>query len=698
VSIRNLVSRKTVYFLPDDNLVGEVIVPALGASNSYDIMTAFFSSKSFKEISLGLAKFLESSDGKIRLIISPFLSKDDKNALKDGLETPSKILEENFKNIIRESQSLDRAIVSKTLECLAYLISNNRLELKFALVKSGDLLHAKISIIKDEFDTLVIHGSTNFTSSGLVRNFENASLVKSWDETHRENIYSFVKKFDDAWLNKENSLEIYDLSEGLRKKIIKEWEPSERPKYESLKEISRENNDESSIEVVIKDKQQFSVPGHIDCWAGDYKHQGVAIDAWVKNNYQGIFEMCTGAGKTIASLVATNKLFIEKEQLLVFISVPYKPLLNQWVAECNKFGLSTTGLIKMNRSKKKDKFYNIKRKLEYGTSKIEVIVGTINSLVDEEFVEILKGIKVKKLLIGDEVHNLGAEGFTSNLPTYFDFRLGLSATVVRQYDEVGTESILEFFGDVVAKYELKDAIGKCLVNYDYNVYPVKLTDEESFRWITLTEKLRKLGWMEEKESEGSSNIIDSLRRQRRLIVEQATNKFQIFKASFLNNYSKDLKHTLVYTSDKGNDQLQTVNHFLEETGVIYHQVTNEETSSGISVSILDSFANGNLLQVLTAMRVLDEGVNIPEIANAYILASTTVKRQWVQRRGRVLRQCERTNKKKAIIHDFVIVPPNDEIFSALQNYEFERIREFSILSSNPRLENGGMTFLNKYRY
>jgi len=702
LSLNNLNNIKTTYFLPEDNLVEEVVVPALSNALEYDVMTAFFSSKALAEIAQGLAKFLNSSEGNIRLIISPTLNEMDKDAIEKGAKSTPEVLEETFKQYINQSLFEENNIAKFTLECLSYLISTERLMVKFAYVSGGDLFHAKVSIIRDGIDSLVIHGSTNFTQKGLTKNYENARIERTWiSQSEREVVYEFQSKFERAWFDKEKRLNVFSISDALKEELITTWKPNEKPDYKKIEEFLKHKSDINIERETPLDKQndsQFKIPQYLNCWEGAYKHQGIAINEWENNNYRGVFEMCTGAGKTIASLVGAHKLFEKTNQLLVYISVPYKPLLWQWVSECKKFGLNPLGLSNLSKKQKKQKLSLIVKKLNYGVSNIEVVIGTIDALKDKEYDDILSSVKCKSLLIGDEVHNLGTQAFLNNPPTYFDYRLGLSATFERQYDEIGTKGLLEYFGGVVSSYGLSDAIGNCLVQYDYHVHPVYLTEEEIYEWAQITEKLRKLGWMESDE-DSDDTIIKRLRMQRRTIVEQATNKVDTFKKIFTKYSNLDtINYTLVYASDKGRDQLLKINDFLRiDCGIKYHQVTAEETSSGLSDIILNRFSTGETLQVLTAMRVLDEGINIPEISTAYLLASTTVKRQWTQRRGRVLRTCKRINKMKSTIHDFIVISPVKEpLFSELQTYEFERIREFASLSLNPLSETGGLSFLEKH--
>jgi len=168
--------------------------------------------------------------------------------------------------------------------------------------------------------------------------------------------------------------------------------------------------------------------------------------------------------------------------------------------------------------------------------------------------------------------------------------------------------------------------------------------------------------------------------------------------------TRNLKYTLIYATDKNPEQLQQVNDLLNSYSVFFHQLTAEETSKPKkSQSILDRFQSGDL-QVLTAKRVLDEGINVPQIMRAYILASTTVKRQWVQRRGRLLRMCKEIGKESAIIHDLVALPPDvkngssiDDDAKKIVNSELDRVWEFARLSQNSALTGGPFETVEKMR-
>ena len=316
-----------------------------------------------------------------------------------------------------------------------------------------------------------------------------------------------------------------------------------------------------------------------------------------------------------------------------------------------------------------------------------------------EFKDELKKFKGETLLIADEVHNLGSEGFIVEPPDFFDYRLGLSATPIRQYDETGTEQLFSFFGPIVFQFTLKDAIGRCLVEYEYYVHPVELTEHEMEEWYELTEKIKKNAWMQEDDGV-DGEYLRNLLRKRRVILENAENKITVLEEVLTQREDfKKLRHTLIYASDKSPQQLKDINALLNKYGVFFHQLTHEETPDRKKTEqIIQSFQDGSL-QVLTAKRVLDEGVNIPQIEKAFILASTTVERQWVQRRGRLLRTCRETGKTHSEIHDFIALPPAldniDDSTRSLIRSELDRVQEFASLAMNAGRPDGPLSLIDQ---
>ena len=370
--------------------------------------------------------------------------------------------------------------------------------------------------------------------------------------------------------------------------------------------------------------------------------------------------MATGSGKTITSMIGAHRLYEENNPLLMVVAAPYVPLIEQWCDEIAPFGLKPANLTTAgSAAKRASELQKLNRRLRTGSSDAEVVVVSHDTLCTPEFRNALRTFDCPRLLIADEAHNLGRPSFIDEPPEFFEHRLGLSATPIRQYDEEGTEALFGFFGPVVFRFTLEEAIGRCLVEYDYFVHPVYLTETEMDEWFDLTGKIKQNAW----RSEGGKpdEYLAKLMRDRRALLETASGKVSTLKSLLDEEDTGSLRHTLVYTSDKRPEQLdQRKPTCCRDKNILYHQLTAEETENREETKrIIKSFQDGEI-QVLTAKRVLDEGVNIPQIRKAFILASTTVERQWVQRRGRLLRTCSAIGKTHSVIHDLLALPPGME--------------------------------------
>lgn len=443
----------------------------------------------------------------------------------------------------------------------------------------------------------------------------------------------------------------------------------------------------------------FSIPPGLQFETGPFAHQGQSVQAWCDAGYRGVLEMATGSGKTIAALIAAHRLYAIHDPLLIVVAAPYVPLIQQWCAEIRPFGISPVNLTEApGRRGRARELGRIRRQLRHSGGAQAVVVSH-DTLCDNDFKAALAAFDCTTLLIADEVHNLGRDSFIADPPAFFDYRLGLSATPVRQYDQAGTQALFAFFGPVVFEFTLEDAIGKCLVEYEYHVHPVELTPEEMDTWYDLTDRIKRAMWRQEDEDD-PDEYLTKLLRDRRAVLETAENKIAALQAALgrAEQATGRLHYTLIYTSDKEPEQLRAVNKMLHERGVLFHQLTYEETANRQETErILRSFQEGTL-RVLTAKRVLDEGVNIPQVRKAFILASTTVERQWVQRRGRLLRKCDEIGKTHSEVHDFVALPQDfdnlDRDARSLVRSELRRVQAFARLARNAGRPDGPLGIID----
>ena len=395
--------------------------------------------------------------------------------------------------------------------------------------------------------------------------------------------------------------------------------------------------------------------------------------------------MATGSGKTVTAMICAHRLYDKQKPLLIVVAAPYVPLIQQWCDEIAAFSVRPVNLSTASGKRGRAReIGRVRRRLTSGRSNVEIMVVTHRTLCDSDFKRELGKAACKTLLVADEVHNLGSEGFIADPPLLFDSRLGLSATPVRQYDTAGTDAMFDFFGPVVFRYGLDEAIGRCLVPYDYHIHRVELTHEEMGRWSDLTARIKANMWRQEDGE--PDEILAKLYRDRHAVLETAANKIPALEQMLPRRDAGSFRHVLVYGSDKAPEQLRSVNALLRMRQIPFHQLTSEETTSREEAArIIRDFRDGTL-RVLTAKRVLDEGVNIPEVQRAFVLASTTVERQWIQRRGRILRRCGNTGKTHSEIHDFVALPPRtlvvDEEARTVIRGELARIQEFGRLARN----------------
>ncbi|MBF2066563.1 MAG: DNA phosphorothioation system restriction enzyme [Calothrix sp. C42_A2020_038] len=431
-------------------------------------------------------------------------------------------------------------------------------------------------------------------------------------------------------------------------------------------------------------------------WLELRSYQTQAITNWFKSNGRGTLKMATGSGKTITALAIACELYKQIKLQVLLVVCPYRHLVTQWARECEKFNLKPILAFESVYSwqtQLSTQLYNI----HSGTQDFLTIITTNSTLTTESFQSQLRYLPERTLIIGDEAHNLGASKLEESLPRHVGLRLGLSATPERYYDEDGTQSLFDYFGAVIKpEFTLKDAIEQgALVHYLYYPILVELTETESIAYSKITRRIGRALLFKGQENSNLSNIEDNediknLLMRRARLVGTAENKLNALRE--LMHGRRDKKHTLFYCSDGSPQQgtqydLSQLNAVTQILGVElnYRVSTYTAQTSLLEREKLRRQFEAGELQGLVAIKCLDEGVDIPAIQTAVILASSTNPRQFIQRRGRVLRP--HPGKDRATVFDMIVLPPDldrdtVEVERNLLRKELKRFIEFADLADN----------------
>lgn len=674
-----------------DDIVNEFYIPLLKESISYKRAVGFFSSSSLAEITDGIKIFAQNG-GKIKLIASPKLSEKDIKDIELGYKLREEVIKEN---ILLELENPKDEYEIKKMSLLASLIAENILDIKIAFMENNSnvgMYHEKMGIFEDtKGNKVAFSGSMNESFTAMKVNYETIDVFVSWEGKRAERK---DKAFENIWKNEEKNIKIFDFPE-LRQEFLNKY-------YNKNNDILEEIKDNENKLLYNFPR----VPEDIKL----YDYQLEAIKNWKERRYRGIFDMATGSGKTLTGLGALCELSKDLDNnLFVIIVCPYQHLVEQWVEDIKKFNIKP--IIGYSSSPQKDWKDRLNRavrgqNIKLSSKKFICFICT-NATFSSTFVQnIIDVSECKKLLLVDEAHNFGSPRLMKTLHDGYEFRLGLSATLDRHNDEVGTEKLYDFFGEKVIEYTLERAIkdGK-LTPYKYYPILVYLTEEELVEYNNLTYEICQQIVQDDRGRKKLTEYGEILAIQRARIIAGAQNKLSKLK-EIITPY-RDEDFTLVYCGatnvlDESRDRTRTDEQDLRQITAVTRILGNEldmrvakftsEESIEERKSIKEDFEKREI-QVLVAIKCLDEGVNIPNIKTAFILASTTNPKEYIQRRGRVLRKSKDMEKDFAEIYDFITLPRKLETvqYLTLEQLKLEiplvkkeilRMEEFCSLAMN----------------
>jgi len=676
------ISLKASYDSDEDNILSEFYIPALSEATTYKRLAGFFTSSSLAIAAKGIAKFIYNG-GKIQLISNVVLSKEDYEKIKEVTEKP--FLERVEKEFIESLDNIEDELIKDHVKMLGWMLKNNKIEMKISLIPKGiGIQHQKMGVLEDkEGNKVSFSGSDNETKMGWIDNIENFHVFCNWKEDDKEHINADIKRFEKFWTDNAKRTKIFPVSSAVKKRLIK-IAPKTNSEFEKLSE--------ETTEKLLKKRIIFSKEKKEEIQLRDYQNE--AIKNWFDNDCKGIFEMATGTGKTYTALGALKKLLEKEKGMLIIISSPYQHLVTQWKKNIQEFNFNLETFIANSTNSKwksqlTDGLYDLKNEIIDNL----IILTTHDTLSSKFFYEQIDKNGQKSILIVDEVHGIGSEVRKNGLIENYNFRLGLSATPERWFDEDGTKTIRKFFGKTVYEFSLKKAIDEgFLTKYDYKPIFVELNDSEIEEYEKQTAKIARFLTFSKNEIE-KEKFLNLLFIKRQKIIINAQNKFASFEE--LISELKDIKYCLVYTSPEQIDEVQDI---LNDKNLIQHRFTNREgttpkkTFKGLSERdfLLKNFEEGTY-DILVAMRCLDEGVDVPPARTAIIMASSGNPKEYIQRRGRILRK--HPGKNRAVIYDLIVVPPVNKIKNKnlielerkILKKELTRYKEFCD-SSNNKLE------------
>lgn len=668
------------------DVINDLYIPILSNAVMYKRAVGFFNSSALYEIAIGLNHLVEKR-GKMELIVSPRLTEEDIQSIYLGYKTREEVIE---RALLRDFDEPKSKTEFRKLNLLANLIAEGVLDIKVAFkinANSAGTYHEKIGIVIDsKGNKVAFTGSMNETYSGLLQNYESIDVFCSWRDEDYDRVNIKENAFDNLWDNLDTAMEVIPFPNVAVERL-------NSYKVEKTDSILKSN----SAELTESNDTFFSIPSSIRL----HKYQEDAIDIWLKKSGRGIFDMATGTGKTYTALGALSKLSEKLHNHLgVFIICPYQHLVEQWVDDIKVFGVKP--LICYSRYNWKKQLKDTIEDYKIGIINNFCIITTNSTFVTPTMQNEITRMDGDFCLVVDEAHNFGAKKQLACMSEKFNYRLALSATINRHYDEYGTQRLFSYFGEKCLEYTLKQAIneGKLTPYYYYPIL-VSFTDDELHGYIEITDKVAKIL----KKVPHGDDLPQSAKRlliKRSRFIAGAQEKLNALK-EVIEKY-KDKKHLLVYcgatkveseylTNDSidASEQRQ-IDEVTSLLGNVLHMRVTQFTSAEDSKQrelIKEEFSKGEI-QALVAIKCLDEGMNIPGIETSFILASSTNPKEYIQRRGRVLRKSP--GKTYATIYDFVTLPrPLDEYSYpssvqaelSLVKREVERMRDFQELSENP---------------
>lgn len=591
----------------EDDMVEELYQPCLRWAERFDRGVGYFTTGWITYNVAGLSDFA-SRNGKMRLVTSPILSNEDAYAIANSDKNDVTAYRKFEVALLENIKTLEHEMKEDVLNAFAWMIYDNIIEIKFAIpchkLDDGDF-HDKFGIFYKGNEALSFSGSLNDSKHGF-QNYESIKVFKTWSGTE-EYVRADAERFDKIWNCDDRNLKIFSIPEAVEASIFK------------LRTMCRPYHKESKKE-------------------NKWIHQDIAVDVFLKKEH-GILAMATGTGKTITAIKIINRLFEEKKIKRVVITMYGNDLLDQWAKQlrneysCKKIYYQYGDHKQLNRfiMHSEDSILLLSRE----SKNLLKLLNAFEHRVDE-YLE-------NTLFIFDEVHGAASNTLVENLTgklSPYKYRLGLSATPHRDYDEMGNDFLLNEIGEIIFEFSLQDAIRKgILCEFKYIPLSYTLSEDEK-------QKKRKIIATFNAKKENGENVNEKdMYMQLSLVNKTAINKIAEF-AVLVSKQPELLKKCIIFvqTMEYGLELQKTLQNYVDK----YHTYYADDEKSN-----LENFAEGKIDCILTCKKV-SEGIDISSVTNIFLFASDRSRLVTIQRIGRALRLDKNNTSKVANVIDFIL--------------------------------------------
>ena len=590
----------------EDNLIDELYTPCLKWAERFDRGVGYFTTGWLTYNVAGLSDFA-SRGGKMRLITSPILSTEDTDAIIGAENQDGSAFLRLEAALLENVEILKQEMEADIINTFSWMLYDGIIDMRFAIpcekLEEGDF-HDKFGIFYKGNDALSFSGSINDSKHGF-QNYESIKVFKTWAGT-QEYVDADTARFEKIWNRKDRNLKMFTIPQAVKNKIFELRSP-DRP---------------------------YSLPAGSSKWV----HQDIAVKTFLEKEH-GILAMATGTGKTVTAMKIINKLFDSGEIRRVVITMYGNDLLDQWAIQ-----------IRENYKNKQINYHYASQKMMkdfvmHPDDSILILsrdARNLSKLLDL-FDRLPGDYRNDTLFVFDEVHGAGSNTFVENLSgrlSPYRYRLGLSATPEREYDEAGNDFLLNEIGEVIFEFTLQDAIQKgILCEFNYVPLPYVLSDEEKLK------KRKIIAAFNAKKERGEPVDEKDMFTQLALVNKTAVNKLEEFE-SLISQRPELLQKCIIFV------QTMEYGAKLQEILVRYSDKYHTYYADDEKIN-LENFAAGKIDCLLTCKKV-SEGIDISSVTNIILFSSDRSRLVTTQRIGRALRLDKNNPEKKATVVDFVI--------------------------------------------